>query len=278
MRHWLKNASHPAWTDAIFQMSLLPYFFSWGGMLFDLSIGFFLLWRRTRFFAFIVILFFNLTNAFLFNIGVFPFLMISAATLFDEVDWPRKLFNRSSPALPDLKTSQSSQRRVMSFIAIYFVIQLLIPLRHWLYPGNVSWTEEGHFFSWHMKLRDKKGKLEIFVTNPETQEIREVIIRDDLNKFQMSKLTQRPEFIYQYVQYLKRKAQEEGIKNPVIRVNSRVSLNARPAQYMIDPNVNLAEEELSLFKHSPWIVPLDPQAQPGTRTPTKDKLKYDKEE
>lgn len=266
MRHWLKNGSHPAWADPLYAMEWMPYFFSWGGLLFDLSIGFFLIWKRTRFFAFIVILFFNLSNAIMFNIGVFPFLMISAATLFDDPDWPRKIFNRPTPLLENVPVLASRQRLVLSFLGLYLLIQILIPFRHWLYPGNVSWTEEGHFFSWHMKLRDKRGKLDIFVTNPDTQETKEVDIKEDLNRFQMSKLAQRPEFIYQYVQYLKKKAQEAGNQHPVIQVKSRVSLNDRPAQYMVDPNINMADAEISLFKSSPWIVPLDPNAKPGTRT------------
>jgi len=33
----------------------------------------------------------------------------------------------------------------------------LVPLRHLLYPGYVSWNEQGHRFAWQMKLRDKEG-------------------------------------------------------------------------------------------------------------------------
>ena len=41
----------------------------------------------------------------------------------------------------------------LALLHLYVLAQLLVPLRHWLYPGTVSWTEEGHRFSWHMKLR-----------------------------------------------------------------------------------------------------------------------------
>lgn len=33
--------------------------------------------------------------------------------------------------------------------------QILYPLRHHLYPGDVTWNELGHRYSWRMKLRDK---------------------------------------------------------------------------------------------------------------------------
>jgi hypothetical protein len=35
--------------------------------------------------------------------------------------------------------------------------QVLFPLRHFYYPGDVVWNEEGHRYSWRMKLRDKSG-------------------------------------------------------------------------------------------------------------------------
>jgi Vitamin K-dependent gamma-carboxylase len=45
------------------------------------------------------------------------------------------------------------QKLVVGFIALWIGIQILVPLRYFLYPGNVSWTEEGHRFAWMMKLR-----------------------------------------------------------------------------------------------------------------------------
>ena len=32
---------------------------------------------------------------------------------------------------------------------------LALPLRHFLYPGPVHWTEQGHPFAWHLMLRHK---------------------------------------------------------------------------------------------------------------------------
>ena len=43
-----------------------------------------------------------------------------------------------------------------TLLGIYVAFQLLVPLRHWLYPGDVNWTDEGHRFSWRMKLRYKE--------------------------------------------------------------------------------------------------------------------------
>ena len=46
-----------------------------------------------------------------------------------------------------------------------------MPLRHYAYPGNVSWTEEGHQFSWRMMLRDKYTEhIEFIAFSPKTGE------------------------------------------------------------------------------------------------------------
>lgn len=272
MRTWLQKVAHLPVVGPWMTTDWAPYFFSWGGLAFDLSIGFFLWWRKTRFAAFLAILFFNLTNNLIFNIGVFPFLMIGAATLFDDPDWPRKLFNTKTPA-PNLNATPASRfasRPALAFVAVYLLIQALVPLRHWAIPGDVSWTEEGHFFSWHMKLRDKSGRLKIWVTDPKTGIKSEYDPHRDLMRVQRGKMLQRPQFIYQYVQHVQAEMEKKGIVAPVVQVDSFVSLNRRPFARLIDPEVNLAAAPISFFSHDPWILPLDPSLKPGTRVENPD--------
>ncbi len=278
MRTWLKNVSTeiPIVGEAL-ATEWAAYFFSWGGLAFDLSIGFLLWWRKTRVAAFLTVLFFNLTNSVIFSIGVFPFLMIATATLFDEPDWPRKFFkSKHSAPLGNFRASDFKSRTAWVFLTSYLLIQVLVPFRHWLYPGNVSWTEEGHFFSWHMKLRDKKGTLKVWVTVPKTDTTYEVDARQSLNRFQYGKMLQRPQFILQLVHYLRGELEKKGIENPIIRVDSMISLNGRPLQTAIDPNINLAELRPRPFAHETWILPLDPSLKPGTRSASvSDKEKKD---
>ena len=40
-------------------------------------------------------------------------------------------------------------------MAVWFVIQIALPLRHWFFQDDVLWTEEGHRLSWRMMLRGK---------------------------------------------------------------------------------------------------------------------------
>ena len=55
---------------------------------------------------------------------------------------------------------------LMLAICVFAALQLLMPLRHWLYPGNPNWTEEGHRFAWHMKLRDKDATAVFELRDP----------------------------------------------------------------------------------------------------------------
>jgi vitamin K-dependent gamma-carboxylase-like protein len=71
--------------------SALAHVLAWGSAALDLSVPFLLLNRRTRTPAFALALTFHLINSRLFEIGIFPWLMIVGSTMFFEPDWPRRL-------------------------------------------------------------------------------------------------------------------------------------------------------------------------------------------
>src|ERR1041385_6798805 len=72
----------------------VAYAASWCGAIFDTTIIFFLLVRKTRRLAYLVLILFHVATWLLFNIGMFPWIMIVAATLFFPADWPRFLMDR----------------------------------------------------------------------------------------------------------------------------------------------------------------------------------------
>ncbi len=61
------------------------------GAAFDVSIVPLLLWRRTRFVAWLALVAFHVSTWILFPIGVFPWLMIGVSTVFFAPDWPDHL-------------------------------------------------------------------------------------------------------------------------------------------------------------------------------------------
>lgn len=236
---------------------------TWGGLLFDLLIVPAVLWRRTRWSAFVLAIVFHLTNSLLFNIHVFPWLMIAATTVFFPPDWPRRLFSGGTSESLDgavksdqgRKTLPRRRKVLFTVLGMYCCFHVLWPLRHLLYDGHTGWTERGHYFSWRMMLRGKTVGLRYYLTDPETGETVHADIRDFLNHEQEVKFAKDPAMILDLAHGLAA-AQEQRTGKPVeIRALVLASLNGRKPQLLIDPAVNLAAEPKGWFRDS-WIVPL----------------------
>ena len=171
---------------------------TYGGMVFDLLIGFLLLSRRTRAMGFLLVLFFHSTNFCLFNIGAFPVLGIWLTTIFFEPDWPARLgrwlraprfrkpdwawFAAGAVAVPVVGAAlgwrvrptprgENKPFRIRRWtpilIGLWIAMHCTAPLRHYLIEGDPSWTEEGSMLAWHMMLRNKEtGEFRIEIRDP----------------------------------------------------------------------------------------------------------------
>lgn len=96
MRIWLSNRTHFPFIGQYFTEEWCVYLMSYSGILIDLLCPVLLLWRPTRLPALFALTLFHFTNTRLFNIGVFPWLGISTATLFFPPDWPRRFFREAT--------------------------------------------------------------------------------------------------------------------------------------------------------------------------------------
>lgn len=264
MHTWLAGRSRRSVVGPLLATDAATYFFTYGGLLFDLVAGFLLWWRRTFLLGLAGLLAFNAMNHWLFHIGVFPFLMVATAVLFAPPDWPRRVLRLAPAGHAPAVAAVARPGWVLPLLAGYFALQLTVPLRHWLYPGEVSWTEEGHRFSWHMKLRSKHGQVLFWVTDPRTGTTWRVDPIPDLTLPQRRRFKSSPDMIYQYAQYLKTEWQRLGVPDAEVRADAWLSLNRRPAQALIDGTVDLASAEPLVLAPAPWIVPLDTSGRAGT--------------
>ncbi len=267
MRMWLGERTDFPVVGPLFTEEWMVYSFVSGGLLLDLLIAPLLLWRRTRAFAFAAAVLFHLFNAQLFQIGIFPWFMLAATVIFFPPDLTRRLFAapfRSrrrqerpthSGAAFDSNSVTSAQYVTLAFLAVYLTLQALVPLRHFLYPGNVNWTEEGHRFSWHMKLRDKAGDALFTATNPASGETWVIDPDTYLTMRQRSVMATHPDMILQFTRYLAEEMRRQGRGDVEIRAQVLASLNGRKQQLLIDPSVNLAGQKRNLLPAA-WIVPL----------------------
>lgn len=153
------------------------------------------------------------------------------------------------PAMP--------RRAVAWGLAAWVAIQLLVPLRHVAVPGHVSWTEEGHRFSWHMLLRSKDARGAFLVTAVETGERRWVDPRTFLTDRQTRKMWSRPDMILQFAHELEHRMGTYLEGDLEVRAHVLASLNGRGERALIDPEVDLTGVRRLRLPPADWVVPLD---------------------
>jgi hypothetical protein len=270
LRIWLRaNTGFPliGW---LFDFAWMHYLMSWAGMLFDLAIPFLLLYRPTRLWAYVAVIGFHTITGLLFPIGMFPWIMIGCTLVFFSADelgrlgkWlgsvrhgnnqlasrRRGVDERSTP----LRTWPG--RIVAPLLVIFFAVQIVLPLRHWLYPGNVLWTEEGFRFAWHVMVVEKTGHVTYWAEDIERGITFPLYPSDYLTYQQEKQMSFQPDMILQFAHYLKARLQQQGIENVAIRAEAFVSLNGRRSQLLIDPTVDLTTKTNSMAA-KPWILPL----------------------
>ena len=255
---WLPERSAIPVLGAFFTTDWAPYLMSWAGAAYDLSIPFLLLYRRTRVVAYIAVLGFHFMTHLLFNIGLFPLIMVTTTLIFFSPEWHRKLLlkigYRPNGALNSGATPTDSPLLSAAF-TLWIAVQLLMPIRHLLYPGNVLWTEEGYRFSWRVMLVEKSGWIRYTVTDRATGRKAEVKNSDFLTSFQEKQMAIQPDCIEQFAQFLARFYQENhDFTDPVVSADSHVALNGRASHRFIDPHADLSVRHGNWLAPRPWVL------------------------
>ena len=262
LRLWLSARSDLPWIGTWLQEPWLAYAISWSSAAYDLTIPFWLIWSRTRLWAFLLMIIFHSATAFLFpTIGMFPWLMIALTTLFFSPSWPRSIlqkFSHKTKISPKATLAEFpifKLPRISAFaLFAYFSWQLLWPLRHHLYPGNNLWTEEGFRFSWNVMLMEKSGHTEFSLQRPGSVQRERTDVTSWLTPLQYRMMTTQPDLILQTARKI---AQDEKLRSgEIVEVYAEtwVSLNGRPPFSLVDPKVNLAAQKDS-FLSKTWIAP-----------------------
>ncbi|PWJ44063.1 HTTM domain-containing protein [Sediminitomix flava] len=240
--------SHKAWA----------FVMSYVGVTFDLTITFFLLFRPTRRVAFLMCLLFHLSNVMIFGLASFPWFSICMSSLFLSLEdlKPLTKFLRISDKAEFSRVNLSFT--LNSFFVFFIIIQLVLPLRPFLYNGNSMWTEEGHRFSWHMMLRSKQGYLNYKVVTYKDGKRKTIFVapKDYLLQEQARKMKGRPEMIIGFAHYLEEFYLDYGYETVEVFANCKMSLNGHESRWLIDREVNLASEERGVQPYQ-WILPFD---------------------
>jgi hypothetical protein len=243
----------------IMPYKVTAYLFSWGGALYDLFIPFLLIFGRTRWLAYVAVIVFHVLTYAMFQIGMFPFIMIGATLLFFSSD-----FHKKAHAFFGLKTEiaqvSSSVARLslplkMGLIA-FVALQLLIPFRHVLYPGNAFWHEQGYRFGWRVMLMEKAGYAQFKIEDARGRTI-EVDNSEFLTPVQEKMMSTQPDFMLQYADHLKKFYANNGVDAAAVKADVYVTLNGRSSRRFIDHEFDLSSVADG-FAHKTWVLPLEP--------------------
>lgn len=270
LRTWLPAKNDIPLIGPLFNKVWIAYLFSWFASFYDLTIPFWLSWKRTRMLAFIAVVVFHGLTAMLFPIGMFPYIMIVSALIFFPASFHRLIIDRlalffgirKDPGQIQSSFDFAKKREawLKAGLVLFVSLQLLLPFRYWLYPGELFWTEEGYRFSWRVMLMEKTGYAVFTVKDPVTGKQEQVDNRIYLTPLQEKQMSFQPDMILEFAHFLSDQYRSKGWKETAVYVEDYVSLNGRPNQLFIDPTVNLALEKES-FNHKNWVLPFNDDIQ-----------------
>lgn len=263
LRIWLPAKNDLPLIGSLFNYVWVAYFFSWFGCLYDLTIAFFLAKSSTRPYAYAAVIAFHVLTSILFPIGMFPFIMIATALIFFSagfhsriIDGIRKFLRLS---LPSAESGYSypvkSARLIQSFLIVFFLAQIALPLRYFLYPGELFWTEEGYRFSWRVMLMEKAGYTQ-FTVKDEDGKFAMIDNSEFLTPLQEKMMSTQPDMILQFAHILRDHYKTNGWTSPQVFAESYVTLNGRLSRPFVDSSADLAQVKES-FAPKTWILPFE---------------------
>lgn len=261
LRLWLPARGDMPVIGFLFQYSWIAYFFSWFGCVYDLSIPFFLCFKKTRTWAYVFVILFHVLTGMLFYIGMFPYIMIVSTLIFFEEEFHLKIIDKFN-ALFRIKSSEVSlvlpQQHLWlrNFLLFFFTIQIILPFRYAAYNGKLFWNEEGFRFSWRVMLMEKGGYAIFKVHDKDSGRRWEVRNYDYLTPVQEKMMSTQPDMILQFAHFLAEKYRKNGMPNVEVKVECYVTLNGSPSKLLINPEVDLTKVNES-FKERDWVLPFE---------------------
>lgn len=270
LRMWMHARVDDVWIAPIFQHDGILLAAAWGTVALHILGAPLLLWHKTRLPVFLVYFSFHVSNSIFFNIGIFPWITIAVTTIFFAPDWPQRLLRRvlglvedlPAPRVPAIPAPRLISSGLLGVLAVWFAVQIVVPQRQLLFPNLVGWTGDGHRFSWRMRIydRDAQGHFRVvaddgsyWIVDPEHY----------LTRRQARSVLTRTDLIHEFAGWLETRWAEDGYGDVAVYARIEKSLNGRPDQLYIDPEVDLTAVSYNLFRPDPWVLPIQSRAAEG---------------
>jgi len=253
LQYWFHQISTENWIQSYLTIPGVAAVASIFAVIYDLSIFFLLFWNRTKPFAFALVIFFHGLTSILFDIGMFPWIMMGSLLLFCKEN--RQEFGGTCQS--EL-FSKNSKIKFISFIFIFhFVIQILVPNRHiFLGLKDISWSQIHFRYGWRVMLVEHEGSATFRIQENENKKrIWEIDPADYLTDYQYKRMAVQPEHIRQFAHYLARQFRKKyGVKNLSVYADVFVSIHGKASQRLVDSQVDLARENYKFGQYN-WILP-----------------------
>ena len=271
LSNWLKHQSDFPIIGNLFLNDYTAYIFSWSGALFDLLIFFILINIKYRIYGYLFVVVFHILTSIMFPIGVFPLVMIFTTLIFFSDEFHEKLlsFVNKNKFLKKYQNEIINSKKeknllIKLLLTVFFILQLILPLRFLLYPGKLFWTEQGYRFSWRVMLIEKAGYAQFFIHEPKMNRKMLIENQDYLTPQQEKMMATQPDMILQFAHFLSSEFKDSTInesngeiiylgENPKITAKVKVSLFNKGSKDFINSNVNLSNIKRGL-KHKEWIL------------------------
>lgn len=263
LRIWLPAQDTLPLIGKIMPYQATAYAFSWIGMLYDCTIVWWLMNSKTRPWAYVSVIIFHVLTGMMFQIGIFPMVMITTTLIFFSNGFHRKLLHFFDKKITPVCTyekalsyAQQKSRLAIAALAAHFTFQIIFPWRFMLYPGKLFWTEQGYRFSWRVMLMEKAGTATFYVQDARTGKEGIVVNSEFLNQHQEKQMAFQPDMILQYAHQLKAWYESKNIPVKKIRAEVYVTLNGSRSRLYIDPNADLNQLHDN-WQNKNWILPFE---------------------
>lgn len=289
---WVQGHSMPYlsthWVFNIFKFALTEdqidkFIIHWGGFMFDLTIGFFLFFDKSRSLGLMFCLIFNLMNSQLFQIGMFPYMMIASISIFYPYDWPKSFLDKMPARVKKItlyrelpkhnnhciyvvneknaeKCVKNSNIRirhkmVTGGICLFFLIQGFLPYSHWLTKGYNTWTQGLYGYSWDMMIHNWKFvHTKITVINRQTNEYMYIDPEVWTDSWRWPR---HADMVKQFANCIQHRINHlYNISDIEMYIDVWMSLNGRFTQRIYDPTVDILRADWSPFREVSWVLPL----------------------
>nr|AAK97782.1 vitamin K-dependent gamma-glutamyl carboxylase [Conus textile] len=152
-------------------------------------------------------------------------------------------------------TQPTFRHHAAAAFTVFFILwQMFLPFSHFITKGNNSWTQGLYGYSWDMMVHTRSTQhTRISFINKDTGE------RGFLDPQAWSKShrwAHNAKMMKQYARCIARRLKKHEIDNVEIYFDVWISLNHRFQQRIVNPNVDILTAEWSVFKSTPWMMPL----------------------